>query len=87
MGIGLLSRAAPTCPQRSVPEAAGNVVVPAEVVSIREEEQPQSEQLEAITVVTVTRGGHHVATAAQHQALQFRTRGQNHVDVHLFDDL
>jgi len=62
-------------------------MVPAEVISIREEQQPQFVELETTTVVTVTCGKHNVATAAQHQTLQFRTRGQNHVDVHLFDNL
>lgn len=80
-------RALPTCSQRRPPEARGNVVVPAEVVAVREEEETQSPELEDRTVVPRTGGGHHVATSAQNQALQLRASGEDHVDVHLLNNL
>ena len=62
-------------------------MVPAEVVAVREEEEPQPPEPEDRAVVPRTRGGHHVATSTQNQALQLRARGEDHVDVHFLNNL
>jgi hypothetical protein len=76
-----------TCPQCGPPEALRYGVVPAEVVSVREEQQPESLEPEDLAVVDGTRGGHDVPTATQNEALQFRARGHDHVDIHFLDNL
>lgn len=62
-------------------------MVPAEVVSVREEQQSKSLELEGLAVVVGTRGWRDVAAATQNEAFQFRARGYDHVDIQFFDNL